>query len=173
MRREKELLILSLVRRNARNSLTDMSKKTRIPVTTIYDKLKEYEGDIIKKHTALIDFKQLGFDVRSQILIKLENEKRELCRVYLLREEHINSVYRINNGFDFMVEGVFVNMKDLNDFCESLEEFGVVDLKMFFVLEDLKREEFLAYKENVGIQGLSFDDIKGRLGWKDQRSKLE
>ena len=40
----KEQLILSQFRRNARENLTTTSKRIHIPISTIYDRLKKYEG---------------------------------------------------------------------------------------------------------------------------------
>ena len=52
----KDLLIISCLRENSRNNLTNISKMTGIPISTIFDWLKKYEGSIIKKHTALLSF---------------------------------------------------------------------------------------------------------------------
>ena len=41
-----------------------MSKRLKIPISTIYDKLKKYDGNIIKKHTAILDFEKLGFGIK-------------------------------------------------------------------------------------------------------------
>ena len=43
----KDLMVLAALRQNARLSLTKMSKTTHVPISTIYDKLKQYERKII------------------------------------------------------------------------------------------------------------------------------
>ena len=76
--KEREMQLLSRFRTDARTSLTDMSKQTKIPVSTIFDKLRHYEdNNIIKKHTSLIDFKKLGYDIKTQILITANKEDKE------------------------------------------------------------------------------------------------
>ena len=69
---------------------------------------------------------------------------------YLMKHQNINSVYKINNGYDFLVECVFKHIKDLEDFMESLEErFRVDDKQVYYVIEDIKREDFGTHAQNV------------------------
>ena len=76
MIRKKELMLLACLRNNARETLTNISKKTNIPISTIFDKLKEYEKTFIKKHTSILDFKKLGYDIRINMLLKVDRSKR-------------------------------------------------------------------------------------------------
>ena len=122
-----------------------MSNKINIPISTIYDKLKLYEGGLIKKHTALIDFSKLGFNTRANIVLKVDREKRELLKEFLVKNNNVNSLYKINNGFDFMIEGVFKNLKELEDFFEALEiKFKVKTKQVYYIIDDIKRESFLS-----------------------------
>ena len=141
---KKDLKILSELRQNARMSLTKMSKKTQIPVSTIFDRLKLNEKNIIIKHTSLLDFNKLGYNTRANITIKVNKEDKETLKQHLIRHHQINSVYKINNGFDFMVEGIFKHIIEMEDFLEQLEQkFNIIDKKSFFIIEDIKREAFL------------------------------
>ena len=158
MRKHKDYLLLSHFRANARNSLTRISKKTNIPVSTIFDRLKDYEQDVITKHTSLLDFKRLGFDVKTQVLFRIEHGLRDDFQSFLSRHPRVNSIYRVNNGFDFLVEAIFVDMNDLDRFFEEAKLKGALDRQEFFVLEDLMREAFLAHKpgfEEISLPMLS------------------
>jgi DNA-binding Lrp family transcriptional regulator len=147
---QKDLSILSHLRKDSRIPLTKMSKNTQIPVSTIFDKIKAYEKSIIMRHTTLIDFQKLGYSTRANISIKVERGDRENVKKYLIANQMINSVYKINNGFDFMLEGIFKDIKDMEDFIEILEaKFKVVDHKSFFIIEDLKRESFMSEPDLV------------------------
>jgi len=133
------------LRKNARETLTEMSKKTNIPVSTLYDKLKVHEKELIQKHTCLVDFTKLGFNTKAQILIKVDRDVREEVREYLLKEFNVNSVYKINSGYDFMIEGIFKHVKDMEDFLEKLDEkFKLKEQQVYYVIEDVKREGFLS-----------------------------
>ena len=152
MVREKELKLLSFFRNNSRTSLTKMSRDAKMPVSTIFDKLKEYESNnLIKKHTSIIDFKKLGFDVKSQMLISSSKDDRNKIQDFLIKHPKVNTVFRINNGYDFLIEAIFRNMMELDEFSKQLEQFKILEKKEYFVMEDIKREEFLTNRHNLGV----------------------
>jgi len=152
MLKEKEMLILSHFRTDARISLTKLSKITKVPVRTIFDKIKEYKKlNIIRKYTSLIDFKKLGYEIGTQILLSAGKDSRESLQKFLVQHPRVNNVFRINNGFDFLIESLFRDMQELDEFMRSLEDFGPMQKKEFFVMEDLKREEFLGNDIVLGI----------------------
>jgi len=43
-------------------------------------------------------------------------------------------------------------MHELDDFTKTLDGFNPKEKKEFFVMEDIKREEFMSNKYNLGIQ---------------------
>ena len=144
MVKPSDLKLISYLRKNARQTLTNISKKTRIPISTLYDKLKLHEGNIILKHTTLLDFAKLGFNCRANVLLRTDREHREKLGSYLKVHPLINNLYKINNGFDFLAEGIFCHVKDLEDFVDELEKnFPLEEKKTHYIIEDLKREEFM------------------------------
>lgn len=142
---QKDLQIIANLRTDARMPLTKMSKKTGIPVSTIFDRLKMNESDLIVKHTSLLDFAKLGYNTRANITLKVDRDDKEALKAFLVKHQSVNSVYKINNGFDFMVEGIFKQIKDMEEFIDDLEKrFKIQDKKSFFIIEDLKKEAFLS-----------------------------
>jgi DNA-binding Lrp family transcriptional regulator len=142
---QKDLKIISHLRKDARMPLTKMSRKIQMPVSTIFDRLKQQEQELILKHTCLLNFNKMGYTTRANILLKIDVENKDQLKDYLVKHELINSVYRINNGYDYMVEGIFKQIKDMEDFIENLKQkFKIKDLKQFYIIDDLKREEFMA-----------------------------
>ena len=148
---QKELLIISQFRKDARKNLTNVSRDIKIPVSTIYDKLKVYEKSIIKKYTAIVDFSKLGYNVRVSISIKALQETKKQLTSFILSNFNVNSVYRINSGYDFMVEAIFKDMNDLQVFLDKLDEIGVKERNEYFISEDLKRESFLTKSEYIDL----------------------
>nr|MCK4929862.1 Lrp/AsnC family transcriptional regulator [Nanoarchaeota archaeon] len=148
MLKKSDILLLTFLRQDSRQTLTRISKKTRIPISTLYDKLKQHEKSLILKHTTLIDFSKLGYNSRAKIMLSTPREERSKLRSFLREHSSINSLFKINNGYDFLAEGVFENVKELEDFMEMLEEkFSLQEKKVFYVIEDVKRESFLARPE--------------------------
>jgi DNA-binding Lrp family transcriptional regulator len=148
--KEKELQVLRALRNNARETLTRISKRTGVPISTLFDRLNEYRERVIIKHTCLIDYTKLGYDLRVHLLIRVAKE-RERFETYITDHFLVNSVFRINNGYDYLVEAVFRNMRELTDFVQALEKYNIRDHKEFFVLEDLKREAFLTTDTHVKL----------------------
>ena len=83
--KKQDTLIVSLLRENSRMSLTDMSRITKIPVSTLYDKIKIYNKGLIMKHTTLVDFAQLGFSTRARVLLKVKRAELQVVRDHLLK----------------------------------------------------------------------------------------
>ncbi|MDD5253858.1 MAG: Lrp/AsnC family transcriptional regulator [Candidatus Nanoarchaeia archaeon] len=152
MLKKKELLILSRLRQNSRESLTKMSRATRIPVSTIYDRLQACQKSIILKNTSLINFSKLGFNAVVNIMLKVNREKRDEVKDYLEKHKSINSIYKINNGFDYMVEGIFKSVKQVDEFVDSLESrFPIESREIYYVVEDIKRESFLSNENSLEL----------------------
>ncbi|MFO8016503.1 MAG: Lrp/AsnC family transcriptional regulator [Candidatus Woesearchaeota archaeon] len=139
----KEKLLISHLRQNARKNLTAISRSTGIPVSTLFEKIKQLERGVIKKHTALLDFSRLGFDVRVNFALKAGKQARDRVKEFLMKDARVNSVYRVNNGYDFFVECIFRSMKEASDFSEKLEELKVKEVKEYYILDELKKEEFM------------------------------
>lgn len=72
--KKNDLAIISHLRRDARKSLVDVASETGIPPSTVYDRVRKYEGGVIKKHTCLLDFQKLGFSIRMWMFIKARDE---------------------------------------------------------------------------------------------------
>jgi Lrp/AsnC family transcriptional regulator, regulator for asnA, asnC and gidA len=144
LKTKRDIVLMTFFRNNSRENLTQISRLTHIPVSTIFDKLKNFEKELIHKHTVLVDFKKLGFDIQINILFKIAKESREDFKKFLMGSEHVNSVFRVNNGFDYMVEAIFKDMSDLHNFTEQLDRFKIEAKQELFILEDLKRESFLS-----------------------------
>jgi len=149
---KKDMVFLAHLRNNARETLTFISRKTGIPISTLYDRLKAQEHNIITKHTALIDFSKLGYMCKANITIKVNIEDRDVVKDYLLCQNNVNSLFKINNGYDFLIEGIFKHVKDMEDFMEKFEKkFKVLDKSVYYIIEDVKREAFMSDPDVVNI----------------------
>ena len=151
---QKDLQIIAHLRTDARMSLTKMSRNTHIPVSTIFDRLKFYEDNLFLKHTTLIRFDKLGFNTRANVMIKVDRELKKEAQEYLSKHTNVNSVSRINNGFDFIFEAVFVNIRELEEFLELLDQkFKIENKEVYYIVEDIKKEGFMSdpILVNLGI----------------------
>ncbi|MBW2994956.1 Lrp/AsnC family transcriptional regulator [Candidatus Woesearchaeota archaeon] len=144
MVKQKYIVVFSYLRQNARDKLTKISKKTGIPVTTIHDQIMHKEG-FVKKYTALLDFEKLGFNARLLMALAVAPEDKNKLREFLLKNYQVNSLYSINNGYDFLAEGVFKQIKEAEKFIENLEQgFQIKNKQVHYITDELKTETFMS-----------------------------
>jgi DNA-binding Lrp family transcriptional regulator len=141
--------MIANLRIDGRMQLTEMSRKTGIPVSTLFDRLRMSDG-LISKHTCLLDFEKLGYSTRASIMLKVDREQKQLLRDFLSKHQSVNALHRINNGYDFLVEGVFRSVIDVEDFLDQLgSRFRIEDKQTFHIVEDIKREAFMSDPEFI------------------------
>lgn len=139
--------IISYLRLDARQNITKISRATKIPISTIFDKIRRFEATVIKRHTSLLDYQKLGLE-RKQILIKVAKDDRENLLKFLSKNKNVNTIYKIDNKFDFIVEIVFEKLSDYYEFLAELDKFNIISKEEYYIIDDLKRE---AYLTKVGL----------------------
>lgn len=144
----QELNILQELRKNARRSLTEIGNVTEVPLSSVFKKVAKLERRFIQKYVSLVDFNQLGWNIKVSLVLKAK--ERELLKEFLLEHPNVNSLYRISQSFDFLVETVFANMLEFEDFLEKMNDL-VSDKKIFHIIEDIRKEDF-ALSENELVQ---------------------
>ncbi len=141
--------ILSHLRKNAIKPIPRIAKETGVPPSTIYEKIKRQYTEIIKKHITLLDFHALNFHTIVHFAISCNDGEKLEIKNYLLAHPRINSLHRINFGWDYLAEGVFRNFAEAEDFKTLIKKrFSPRMLECFNVVEELKKEEFLSQPEH-------------------------
>jgi DNA-binding Lrp family transcriptional regulator len=149
---KQDRIIIPHLRKDSRISLTALSRHTGVPVSTAFEHLKRLRSDGVLCPISLLDFAHLGFHTRILVALKVDMPLREKLEEYLSRSPHTNSLYRIDNGYSLMLDGIFRDMRESEDFMEELEsEFMISRRAVFHVLGDLRREAFLSDPVMGGI----------------------
>ncbi len=147
-----DLLMISCLRKDSRVKLTTLSRKIGMPISTIYEKLKRFRADGLIRLTALVDFRRLGFSTRVVIAFKVDRDIRRDVEEYLVGSRNVNSILRINNGFTFMVDGIFKDMTMAVDFLEDVEErFDIKKKMVFYVIDEIERERFFSESDMIDV----------------------
>ena len=150
MFKKKDLILTAYLRQNSRTSLTILSRKTGVPVSTIFDRLKS--NNVIIKNTALLDFTKLGYSTRASILLKAKKGEKDKIREFLVKSFNVNSLYKVNNGYHFMAECIFRDIKELEDFLDLIDErFSVRTKEVHYIIDELKKETFLSQPELIDL----------------------
>jgi len=77
-------------------------------------------------------------------MLKTNWENKEKLSSYLKAHPSINNLYKVNNGYDYLAEAIFGNVKELEEFMDELDKkIPLEDMKSHYIIEDLKREGFL------------------------------
>ena len=141
---KKDVKIIMNLRQNARDSLSEISRKTKIPISTIFDRLKLGKEKYIKKFTCLVDFNQFGFGCQVHIVVRVKKDQRKSIKEFLLRQQNTNSVYKINNGYDFLIDCIFRNVKEVEEFIDVFEtKFKVYEKNIYYIIEEISKETFM------------------------------
>lgn len=158
----KDLLLISHLRENGRKKLTELSKETKLPVSTIYDKLRFYRSIYIKKYTALINFVNLGFTTRCLIGFKVDSNEKNILRDFLYKHRAVNTLFRVDNGCDFMAETIFSGLEDLHNFLDIVEKsFDVKKITLYNIVGEIKREDFLSSPRYLQIiNGINYNEVR-------------
>ena len=145
MIKESDLKIMAALRKDARQTLTSISKQTKIPVSTIYDRIRKHENGVIKKHTSILDFPRMGYNIRLNFLLKVKNQWK--FKEFISKHKNVNSAFRVEGEFNFMMDCIFKQMNEMQSFTEKIEEFGIEKKQTNFIIEEVVRENFM----NMGV----------------------
>ena len=78
-------------------------------------------------------------------------QKHEIS-AFLEKHQNVNSLYKINNGYDFLVDVIFRQMIELEEFIELLEtKFKVRHRDVYFIIDEIKLEGFMAEPQTVQL----------------------
>lgn len=145
MVKKTDLLLLAHLRKDSRQSLKEISRSTHVAVSTLHDRIKANADNAIIRNSCLINFDALGFGVKAHVMFKINKSDKENVRKFLLKSFNVNNLYKINNGYDFIVEVVFRSISEMEDYLEELDhKFSIKSKDVHYITEDLKREAFLS-----------------------------
>ncbi len=150
--KKNEMMLITNLRKNGRMPLTELSRITSLPVSTLHEKLKQQIQNGVLKPTALVNFEKIGYNTRAYILLSVEQDEKEKLYEQLKKNRNVNTLCRVNNGWSIIMECVFKDMYSLEDFVEKIEKnFHIRQKQVHYVLAEFKREEFLAMEEGSNI----------------------
>jgi DNA-binding Lrp family transcriptional regulator len=147
----KDWVMVSHLRQDCRVRLTSLSRKMGMPISTLYDRLRDFEGAGVLRHSALLDFAKLGFQTRAVVLFSCARGRQDALGKHLTCHPNVNSLFRVNNGFCYLAECVFRSIRELESFTDKAD--GDFDGKhqTYFVVDDVRREGFLSDPELVPL----------------------
>ena len=148
---EKDKPILEALRKNSRLSTKQIAKKTNIPITTVFNRIKNLEKKgVIKAYTCILDKKKLGRGVSAHIMIKLNFDilskkmmNEEDLSEKLLRISGIESVDTMSGEADMIMKVAVEDIDKLNELLtKKLRGFEeIVNVKTFIILKSFESDK--------------------------------
>ncbi len=121
---KKDIKILNELKQNGRMSAQEISKKTGIPVTTVFNRVKRMEkSSVIKKYSVVLDEGKTGRNIAAYVLITVDYnllKKKHISQHELaskLRKyDFVEEVSMITGVTDIILRIRVSNISELNEF---------------------------------------------------------
>ena len=121
---KKDTAILAALKENAKLSTQQIAKRTRIPITTVHNRIKKLEKEgVIKGYTVVLDNKKVGKPLAAYILVtvdykqlkELKRSQYELAQQFL-KNPAVESSAMITGLADIIIKLRVGSVDELNDF---------------------------------------------------------
>lgn len=141
---EKDFKILQELQKDCKKTLKQLSKITKIPITTIYDRVRRMEKDgLITKYSAILDHKKLNFPITAFILVSTVKDEEtnedtiidEVSRFLNVQESHL-----ISGEWDLVLKMRAKSVDEIGDFVlNKLRKIkGISRTQTFIALKTAK-----------------------------------
>ncbi len=115
----KDLLILSYLKENARDKISEISSRLGIPRATVFERMERLRKEgYIQKYTVELDYERLGYPIMAYILIEYDYKsivsQRDLCQ-NLTKLDNVLSASILAGNWDLMILAVAKDMKELSE----------------------------------------------------------
>ena len=144
---EKDTKILELLKENSALTTSQISKKTKIPITTIHNRVKKMKQlGIIKNFTVNIDYEKIGKPLTAYILLTVNQNispNKKISQSDIGKKikmfEDVESVDIVTGAIDMLIKARVKTMHDLNNLITNkLREIeGVDKTQTMMVLEEI------------------------------------
>ncbi len=127
---KKDKKIIKCLKDDARASTQEISKKTMIPITTVYNRIKKMiESGIIKNYTVVLDQDKIGKSLPAYVLITVDKEELkegsfdydQLAR-QIKNMPEVEEALSITGVYDLMLKARLENVSQLNEFLVKLRK---------------------------------------------------
>jgi Lrp/AsnC family leucine-responsive transcriptional regulator len=133
---EKDKFLLRELKKDSKRSVQDLSKATKIPSTTVYNRIKTLEEEgIIKQYTVKLDNKRVG-KVQAFFEIAI-NPKVSVPELLKKIKAHTDEVYSIAGDYQFLVKATFDDLGGVYSFTAQLQQTNIEKVKTTVVLDEL------------------------------------
>lgn len=140
---ENDLRILEMLKESSELTISQISKKTRIPITTVHNRIKKLKSlEVIRNYTVNINFEKIGKPLKCHILITVEQGKLSQSQMgkQIKAIEGVQAVDIVTGNTDILAEVRVKDMHELNRLItEKIRKIDGIDkTQTLMVLEEIK-----------------------------------
>jgi len=146
---ERDRKIISILAKNSRETLVNIAKELRMSIDAVRMRIKKLVNvKVITGFTILRSYQKLGYLLKADILVKLNNlteEKLNHLMDYLKNRPQVIVLNSVAGDFDIEIVVVAKGSADLARFSREIRtKFSdiIVDWKVNLITESHKIEEF-------------------------------
>jgi Lrp/AsnC family leucine-responsive transcriptional regulator len=141
--------ILEVLKRNSKLSFREISRKTKIPLTTVHHRIKKMRREgVIKKYCIEVDYSKLGLNLCAYIMASVNyNVKHKISQQEIARKtlqlSFVESVDIITGGSDLLIKVRTKNVQQLNNLItKQLRNIeGIDKTTTMIVLEEIRDKQ--------------------------------
>ncbi len=122
---EKDRKIIEILLENGRATFTEMAKRIGITEAAIRKRVKRLEEiGVLKKYTAIVDNKLLGYSILGLVGVDAESDKLLKIANTIAENDWAKKVWITTGDHMIMIE---IWAKDNREFMQIIEEIGKLD----------------------------------------------
>jgi len=137
---EKDLKIIEALEENARLGVKQIARKTDIPITTVFNRIRNLESrGIIQGYRAIIDKKKLGKEIEAFIIVNIPYNSvlhQDEFALELGRLPEVDECYVISGATNILIKVSIEDIDKLNDFIiNNLKRRGVENISTYIIIK--------------------------------------
>ncbi len=144
---KKDKLLIRVLEKEGKLSSRQLAKKTMIPISTAYRRVKSLEKEgVIKGYRAIIDYEKTDRPIPLLVFINLEetNKKEKHVPIKEIKEKmkNVDEVYQLfeiqGGDWDMIIKARLEKLKDTNKLVEKIRSIpGIEELSSSIVTEEM------------------------------------
>lgn len=119
--------ILNVLLENSRLSYRQIAKKVKVSVATVMNRVKRLEKKAIKGYSALLDYEEIGYDIKVIIQVKVAKGKLFEVEKKIASHNNVQAVYDTTGNFDVVIIANFKNRRSMDTFLKKIQTLDFVE----------------------------------------------
>lgn len=141
-----DLQILELLRKDSKQGTKEIAQQIELTTTPTYERIKRLEKNgIIKRYTAIVDNKKLGYDLTLFCNVQLKSHTSEYLTEFeaaIIGLKEVKECFHIAGNFDYLLK---IDIENMNEYANFVKDKltvipHIATVQSSFVMRILKSE---------------------------------